>query len=292
MSLRLISLCFVALLGFSASLVAEETSFIIQAHRGAGIAQPENTLEAFQYSWSIGVTPEADLRTTKDGVIVCFHDANLKRVVGNVADSQKDQAIEKMSADEVAQLEVGSFRGDQFAGQKVPTLEAIFAEMKGKPKRMVYLDIKTADQDDLIKLIRQYDVASQVIYTTKHHHLIQSWKKLVPESQTLCWNGGSEEELTKKLAAMREDGFEGITQLQIHVRPEKAKEGEPFMPSPKFLANVGRELKEHGILFQTLPWESDDPAIYKQLLELSVESFATDYPEVTVAAVKAFQKQQ
>jgi glycerophosphoryl diester phosphodiesterase len=48
--------------------------FIIQSHRGAGELAPENTIEAFELGWKLGTYPEADVRTTKDGVIVAFHD--------------------------------------------------------------------------------------------------------------------------------------------------------------------------------------------------------------------------
>lgn len=283
------SLCLALVVGFASIGMADEKPFMIQAHRGAGIAQPENTLEAFQYSWSLGVTPEADLRTTSDGVIVCFHDGDLKRVVGNVDDALKSQKIENMTAAQVTDLEVGSFRGEQFEGQRVPKLESIFAAMQGRPERMLYLDIKTADQTQLIELIRKYQVAPQVIYTTTHPELIQQWKQRVPESQTLCWNGGSEEKLTAKLAEIRKGNFDGITQLQIHVRVGDLKSDDPFTPSKKFLTEVRDELKQRGILFQTLPWECSNEEAYTQLLELGVESFATDYPEVTVAAVKKFQ---
>src|SRR3954468_7135924 len=48
--------------------------FIIQSHRGAGELAEENTLAAFELGWKLGTYPEADIRTTKDGVIVAFHD--------------------------------------------------------------------------------------------------------------------------------------------------------------------------------------------------------------------------
>src|SRR5688500_3272866 len=53
--------------------------FIIQSHRGAGELAPENTIESFELAWKLGTYPEADVRTTKDGVIVAFHDANFAR---------------------------------------------------------------------------------------------------------------------------------------------------------------------------------------------------------------------
>jgi hypothetical protein len=40
-----------------------------------------------------------------------------------------------------------------------------------------------------------------------------------------------------------------------------------------------------------LPWECSDQKAYEKLLALGAESFATDYPEVTLAAVRNYQKQ-
>jgi glycerophosphoryl diester phosphodiesterase len=271
----------------------EKLGFHIQAHRGAGIARPENTLESFEAMWKIGVTPEADLRTTKDGVIVCFHDADFRRVVGNASDELKSKGVEDLTLEEVKQLEVGSFRGDQFAGQRVPTLGELFEAMKSHPDRLVYLDIKTenVDLDQLQKQVLDVGLEKQIIFTTKHHDLIRQWKRRVPESLTLIWNGGTESELQQRLATIRAADFEGITHLQVHVRViGDPPDPEPFVPSIAFLKQVRDELKERGIVFQVLPWENADPKVYRRLLDLGVESFATDYPEVTVEAVRGFEK--
>jgi glycerophosphoryl diester phosphodiesterase len=270
-----------------------KVNFHIQAHRGAGIDMPENTLESFQAMWDVGVTPEADLRTTKDGVIVCFHDADFRRVVSNVAKAQQGQGVENLTAEEVQKLEVGSFRGKQYAGQRVPTLAQLFEAMQGHPDRLVYLDIKTENVglDQLQKQVVDAGLQKQIIFTTKHHDLIRQWKHRVPESLTLIWNGGTEAELEKRLAAIRAKDFEGITHLQIHVKVVgDPADAEPFVPSIAFLEKVRDELKDRGIVFQVLPWENADPAVYRRLLELGAESFATDYPQVTVDAVREFHK--
>lgn len=54
---------------------------VVQGHRGVGNLAEENTVEAFELAWKLGVIPEADLRITRDGVIVPFHDNNFARVV-------------------------------------------------------------------------------------------------------------------------------------------------------------------------------------------------------------------
>jgi glycerophosphoryl diester phosphodiesterase len=267
----------------------EPAPFHIQAHRGAGSALPENTLESFIWAWKLGVTPESDLRMTKDGTIVCFHDADLKRVAQGIDDSQQRNGVEQLSLAEVQKLDVGSFRGSQFAGQRIPTLESVFAEMTGKPERLLYLDIKKVDLDQLAALVHKHNVEQQVIFTSEHPRLIRDWIKRIPKSMTLLWNRGSEEQLSNKMSDLRKTDFAGITHLQIHVQLIDLDAKEPFMPSRDFLRKLGHELKSRDIVFQVLPTNSSDQRTYEKLLELGVASFATDYPETTLQAVRSFR---
>ncbi len=70
--------------------------------------------------------------------------------------------------------------------------------------------------------------------------------------------------------------------------PSRPPQNEELTPSAAFLARTGRELRDRGILFQTLPWGSTDPKLYWRLLDLGVASFATDHPAVTLDAVRTY----
>lgn len=55
----------------------------IYAHRGFSYKYPEATRAAYQGAIDVGADGlECDVRLTKDGVTVCFHDRNTKRIVG------------------------------------------------------------------------------------------------------------------------------------------------------------------------------------------------------------------
>jgi glycerophosphoryl diester phosphodiesterase len=270
----------------------EQPKFHIQAHRCAGIAMPENTLESARWAWKIGVTPEVDLRMTKDGKIVCFHDPNFARVPVNVDAKMKKQGVERLTLAELQKLDVGTFRGSQYAGERIPTLESIFAEMQGHPERMLYLDIKTVDMDQLAELVHKFGVERQGIFTSEHYKLLKEWKQRIPESPMLIWNRGTENKLKEKMESLRKEEFKGITHLQIHVHVGDLASDDPFDPPSDYLRTLGKELKWRGIVFQVLPWECSDPRAYEKLLVIGAESFATDYPEVTVAAVKGFRERQ
>jgi glycerophosphoryl diester phosphodiesterase len=292
-----LGICQLALAGLLASAAGGADTrgkaavpFHIQAHRGAGIEYSENTLEAFEHGWKLGVTPECDVRTTKDGVIVCFHDADFKRVPYKIDEAKKSDRVENSAFADIEKFDVGSFRGPQFAGQRIPKLEEAFAEMHGRPERLLYLDIKSVDLDPLSELVHKHDVERQIIFTSEHHKLIRDWKKRVPESLTLIWNRGTEKQLVKKMADLRKTGFDGITHLQVHVHVGDLASDEPFTPSGSFIKKLGPELKSRGIVFQVLPWECSDQRAFDKLLDLGVASFATDYPEVALHAASRFRE--
>jgi glycerophosphoryl diester phosphodiesterase len=266
-----------------------QEKFVIQSHRGAGELAPENTLEAFELGWKLGTVPESDLRTTKDGVIVAFHDGNFKRVVKGASRALQKQGVADVTFAELSKLDVGAWRGEGFVGRHVSKIVEVFALMRGKPERRLYLDIKNVDLDQLAAEVRKYEVVGQIIFTTTDYELIQRWKRLVPESQTLHWMGGTEAALKKRLTSLRDANFEGITQLQLHVRLDTNNAtAEPFDLSRAFLRSTGEELRGKAILYQSLPWGVAEPKVYWQLLDLGVASFATDHPEVTLKAVRDY----
>lgn len=260
--------------------------FLIQSHRGAGELEAENCVEAFELAWKLGTVPEADVRATKDGTTVAFHDTDFKRLVKDAPPELAGKGIKDLSWDEVHALDVGSWKGEKFAGRRVPRMADVFRLMTDRPDRRLYLDIKEIDLKKLAAEVGAAKVASQVILASTHHPIIREWKGLVPESGTLLWMGGTEAAMGKRLADLRKAKFEGVTQLQIHVRPKAGT--DEFTPTPAFLTKTGQELRDRGILFQTLPWGGTDTKLYWKLLDLGAASFATDHPTITLDAVRKY----
>lgn len=72
------------------------------AHRGDQEAAPENTMAAFASAAALGFRYlETDLRATRDGELILFHDAALERMFG------RPGRIEEMEWREVAALRIG-----------------------------------------------------------------------------------------------------------------------------------------------------------------------------------------
>lgn len=263
---------------------------VIQSHRGAGDLARENTLPTFELGWRLGTIPEADVRLSKDGVPVAFHDENFARLVKDAPPDLRKKGVHDLTWSELARLDVGAWKGPKFAGQRIPRIADVFAVMKDRPERRLYLDIKKVPLEQLAALAREYGVQRQVIVASTRYEFIRQWKRLVPESQTLLWMGGTQEKLAARIEELRQTDFADVTQLQIHVKVGDLKAEDPFTPSSAFLREVAGELHRRGILFQTLPLGKPDPAVYPMLMDLGVDSFATDDPVATVEAVRAYRR--
>lgn len=273
---------------------------IIQSHRGAGELSTDNTLEAFTLGWSLGTIPEADVRTTRDGVLVAFHDNDFARVVAGADEGLRQKGVADVTWEELAGFDVGRWRGPEFAGHRVPRLETVFAAMTGQPARQLYLDIKEASLEQLAGVVTAAGVGRQVIVASNDYAVLREWTALQPATaQTIYWMGtwgqADENPLHERFAELRRHDFHGVTQLQVHaalrvplveVRRDAV---DPFTPSDAFFRAAAVELKARKVLFQSLPWGGASEAVYAKLLDLGVESFATDHPNVTLAAVRAWR---
>lgn len=90
------------------------------AHRGGGGLAPENTLAAFRTGTGHGYRAfECDVKLSADGVAFLLHDDTLDRTTGSVG-----VAGDRTWA-ELATLDAGSWHSAAFAGEPIPTLEAI-----------------------------------------------------------------------------------------------------------------------------------------------------------------------
>jgi glycerophosphoryl diester phosphodiesterase len=271
---------------------------IIQGHRGVGNLAEENTIEAFELAWKMGIYPECDLRMTKDGVIVPFHDNDFSRVVKDASPELQKKGVKDLTFAELATLDVGSWKGEQFKGRHVVPMAMIFERMRGRPERHLYMDIKSIEFPRLAAEVRRYGIERQIVLASRQVAQLREWKALVPQSDTLLWMHGNEATLSSELAALRNSAFAGITQLQIHVYPKETTDtwapptdasspNNPFRLRNDFLRATGTELRTHGILFQAFPYTTD-PTAYGRLLDLGVMSFATDHPDVALREIKAY----
>jgi glycerophosphoryl diester phosphodiesterase len=91
----------------------------IIGHRGVAAYAPENTLDGLHTAADMGIEwVEFDVKLTKDGVPILFHDETLERTTNG-----GDRLVAQVTYEEIKELEAGSWFSESFAGIKIPTLE-------------------------------------------------------------------------------------------------------------------------------------------------------------------------
>lgn len=135
----------------------------IICHRGASEFAQENTLEAFRAAFELGGDGnEIDIRITKDGELVCFHDDMLDRhleAYGDVADWPLEH------------LQKYPFRNPGQFGHhcRIPTLAEVF-ELHRRHAGLMHLDIKRPGLDKAIaELLTKMDIWDHVGYCNTDH---------------------------------------------------------------------------------------------------------------------------
>ena len=108
----------------------------IVAHRGYSARAPENTLAALDLALRVGAPAlEFDVRATRDGVPVLFHDETLDRTTsgrGRIAD---------LSFRELNQLDAGSWFSAEFENERVPGLAEVLQAVSNRANRL-YVELK------------------------------------------------------------------------------------------------------------------------------------------------------
>lgn len=115
--------------GVEASPRVEGPHTLVIAHRGGALESTENTIGAFQRAAKIGADGiETDIRLTRDGVVVVYHDDYFGRVEG-LPQSQRTRLISDLTYSELTAQTLIPV-GDDNGSRRVPTLVDLLANVK------------------------------------------------------------------------------------------------------------------------------------------------------------------
>ena len=241
---------------------------LLIAHRGGAGLAPENTLVAFLSAvrdWGADMI-ELDVRTSRDGVVMVFHDA----VVDRTTDGSG--ALAEMRLSELRRLDAGfhfqdplgkySFRGK---GVGIPTFEEILEALPD-----FRLNVETKDGRSaplLVDIIRRHGAESRVLVTAeleKNRRQVRGypgpWGASRRQIVTFFFLGAS---------GLCPSYVPDCDVLQI---PEVHR-GVPIL-TPRFLKEAHR---------RNIPvhvWTVDDPSAMRRLLKLGVDGIQTDRPDL------------
>jgi len=143
----------------------------VAAHRGNSKYYPENTLAAFKSAMELNPDMlEIDLHMTKDGEIIMMHDHTVDRTTNGIG------LIREKTLAEMKALDAGSWKGEQFAGEQVPTFREFLEFLKDYPEVLVNVELKDypAHSGDFayesaeksISMLKEYGILSRCVINT------------------------------------------------------------------------------------------------------------------------------
>ena len=106
----------------------------LQAHRGVSFEYPENTMIAYQAAVDQGYAIiELDPKYTADGKFVMLHDRSLKRTARDKGGNAYDINISDLTLEQARSYEYGSWFGESFRGEPIPTLSDVLDFSENNP---------------------------------------------------------------------------------------------------------------------------------------------------------------
>jgi glycerophosphoryl diester phosphodiesterase len=261
-----------ALAAMAAMLVAATAVSLpavqIVAHRGASYDAPENTLASTRLAWEQNADAvETDIYLSRDGRIIVFHDKpSAKRTTG------VDVPIHTLTLAEARELDAGSWKGPQFAGEKIPFLDDQIASIP--PGKRLFVEIKVGPEivPELSRVFARTGASEKnITIISFNYDTLQEVRRKLPRYDTL-WLVGYRAPDPKKAPAVtpptvddliREAKAAGLTGLDLqHTWPLTTAD-------TKRITEAGLELHV---------WTVNDVEIARRWIQLGVASITTDRP--------------
>ena len=246
-----IGLLFLSVLLFGSCRKGDNRTLVV-AHRGASSLAPENTLASVLKAMELGADHcEIDVQLTKDGEVVLLHDSLLKRTAGNAG------SLSEYNLDELREFEVGSWFGQEFSGEPIPTLTEVIRAIKGKMLLNIEIKVPREETDivrKVVDIIHSEGIRKKCIVTSFGRSIVEKIKELDPRITTGFI-------FSQKYPP---DVFEGNWDaLSCNYKVVNAD----------FVAKV-REFKK-----KIFVWTVDDEEDMKRLIELEVDGIITNRPQ-------------
>lgn len=235
------------------------------AHRGASGYAPENTMAAFEKAVEMKADYfELDVQMSKDGELVVIHDTTVNRTTD--IDSEEPVKVGSLTLEELKQLDAGSYFGEEFTGERIPTLEEVLDEFRGKIGIVIeikapylYPGIEQKIANVLIERGMDKPNNEKLMIQSFDFSSVKKIHKLLPEVPTAV--------LTWKSEDITDSALKEFTEYADYVNTS--------------LGLVTKELVDriHSLGMGIMPWTVRDAEQVSPLLNAGVDGIITDYPD-------------
>jgi glycerophosphoryl diester phosphodiesterase len=246
---------------FAAETTGELRKVDNVAHRGATGYAPENTIAAFDKGVEMKADYiEIDVQRSKDGELVIIHDNTVDRTTDGTG------YVKDLTFEQIRSLDAGSWKGEQFTGEKIPTFDEILDRYHGKTG--ILIELKSPELYPGIE--------GQVAQKLKERNLDK------PQNEKIIIQSFNFEsmKITNNLLPKVPIGV--LTSNRAHTTEQALKEfatyADYFNPS---YGIVSKELVDqvHSLGMKIQSWTVRSHEAAQFLLDMNVDGIITDYPD-------------
>ena len=252
---------------------------IAVSHRGAAGTAPENTLAAIDEGHRLGAeTVEVDVQLTDDEQLVLMHDTTLERTtdVTEVFPGRDPYRVGDFTLAELKRLDAGSSFGPGFAGEPVPTLGEALDRLREHDMNLL-LEVKEPGIHPGI----EHQIAVEL--ARRPHWLVPN----APDEphrlvvQSFDWEST---EHSKELLPSVPHGLLGLVpeeEITDYTWAHQINPGHATIDADYVAAVQGAGL-------EIMPYTINDAGGMRRVLEMGVDGFITDFPEIGQGAIEGF----
>lgn len=270
-----LTLLFVALIFVVSTALAQAHAPRVIAHRGGSKESTENTIGAFQRAGKIGAAGiETDVRLTRDGVVVIYHDDRFGRVEG-LPVTTKSPLISDLT---YAELTAQTLKpvGEDTGGRRVPTLQDLLSTVK---TGLLNIELKRCARfDELVEkvaaLLKDYAEVDRVVLEAPD---LKTAEKLRAA-------------LGPRLKLHINPGYDTSTDYETALKKVLAFKPHSLSVSYKKLSWEVVDLA-HRAGVEVWVWTVDTPEIAQAVALLGADAIKTDKPTLLLGLFKNFGKQ-
>jgi len=260
--------------------------------RGVSDQLPENSMPAFRHALKHGAHAlEFDVRMTKDGVPIVFHDADVARMLEGA-----EGAVESFTFNEIRSYKYRGVNQDTMSPQDavVPSLEELFQFIQQKQCKL-FLEMKGVDRilaicRTVVSLIQVYELQDLVViisFNPAHLYQVRSLDARLPtcvlyDNATVSGSLKNETIFTRNPAYVQQCFNFIAVQLLDRLFMALAPSFIPYIVGASFMGPVHTLLSNDVIEkwlksgYLTYTWTVNDFAELNWLVELNRVSCGTD----------------
>ena len=234
---------------------------LVWAHRGASGHAPQNTMAAFLLAAEMGADGiELDVHLSRDGEAVVIHDDTVD------ATTDGQGLVRSFTCAELQSLDAGGWFGEQFTGERIPTLAQVFENVGHRLLINVEIKVEAGyhpleQEAETVRLIEDNQLVDRMIISSFSPSSLRRVHKLNPNiALGFLYDRREPAWLPRVLSWL------GIAHQAVHPHFK--------MVNARYVDHAKRLGKQINV------WTVNEQTDMRRMRDLGVDGIITNYPDI------------